>query len=140
MLAKLPVALDQERDVEVGVDVEPEKGLADTGDLDADLTDLLVTVGQAARERSTAFAVFVDELQYVEENQLAALITALHRCAQQQLPIALIGAGLPQLVGRTGRAKSYAERLFDFPEIGPLDNPAAQLALTAPAEVPLLAR
>ena len=121
-------------DVEVGLDIEPEKGLADTGDLNVDLTDLLVTVGEAARERSTAFAVFVDELQYVEEGQLAALITALHRCAQQQLPITLVGAGLPQLVGRTGRAKSYAERLFDFPEIGPLDDAAARLALTAPAK------
>ena len=73
-------------------------------------------------------------MQYVQEDQLAALITALHRCAQYQLPITLIGAGLPQLVGRTGRAKSYAERLFDFPEIGPLDDAAAKLALTAPAE------
>jgi hypothetical protein len=121
-------------DVEVGVDVDPEKGLADTGDLDVDLTDLLLAVGVAARERSTAFAIFVDELQYVQEDQLAALITALHRCAQHQLPITLIGAGLPQLVGRTGRAKSYAERLFDFPEIGPLDDAASRLALTAPAE------
>jgi hypothetical protein len=121
-------------DVEVGLEVEPEKGLADSGDLDVDLTDLLVAVGEAAQERSTAFAVFVDELQYVEENQLASLITALHRCAQKQLPITLFGAGLPQIVGQTGRAKSYAERLFDFPEVGALEDAAARLALTAPAE------
>jgi hypothetical protein len=121
-------------DVEVGLEVEPEKGLADSGDLDVDLTDLLVAVGEAARERSTAFAVFVDELQYVEENQLASLITALHRCAQKQLPITLFGAGLPQIVGQTGRAKSYAERLFDFPEVGALEAAAARLALTVPAE------
>ena len=121
-------------DVEVGLDVEPERGLADTGDLDVDLTDLLVAIGEAARARATAFAVYVDELQYVEEDELASLITALHRCAQQQLPITLIGAGLPQIVGQTGRAKSYAERLFDFPEIGPLDETAARLALTAPAK------
>jgi hypothetical protein len=121
-------------DVEVGLEVEAEKGLADSGDLDVDLTDLLVAVGEAARERSTAFAVFVDELQYVEENQLASLITALHRCAQKQLPITLFGAGLPQIVGQTGRAKSYAERLFDFPEVGALEETAARLALTAPAE------
>ena len=75
-------------DVEVGLDVEPEEGLADSGDLDIDLTDLLLSVGEAARDRSSAFAVFVDELQYVEEDQLASLITALHRCAQKQLPIA----------------------------------------------------
>lgn len=121
-------------DVEVGLEIEPEKGLADSGDLDVDLTDLLVAVGEAARERSTAFGVFVDELQYVEENQLASLITALHRCAQKQLPITLFGAGLPQIVGQTGRAKSYAERLFDFPEVGALEEAAARLALTAPAE------
>jgi hypothetical protein len=121
-------------DVEVGLEVEPEKGLADSGDLDVDLTDLLVAVGEAAQERSTAFAVFVDELQYVEEIQLASLITALHRCAQKQLPITLFGAGLPQIVGQTGRAKSYAERLFDFPEVGALEDEAARLALTVPAE------
>jgi hypothetical protein len=121
-------------DVELGLDVEPELGLADSGDLDVDLTDLLVAVGEAARDRSTAFALFIDELQYVEEDQLASLITALHRCAQKQLPITLFGAGLPQIVGQTGRAKSYAERLFDFPEVGALDESAAQLALSAPAE------
>lgn len=121
-------------DVELGIDVEPEVGLADSGDLDVDLTDLLLAVGEAARERSTAFAIFIDELQYVEEDQLASMITALHRCAQKQLPITLLGAGLPQIVGQTGRAKSYAERLFDFPEVGPLDDSAARLALTVPAE------
>lgn len=121
-------------DVEVALDVEPEAGLADSGDLDVDLTDLLVTVGEAARERSTAFALFIDELQYVDEDQLASLISALHRCAQQQLPITLFGAGLPQIVGQTGRAKSYAERLFDFPEVGALDPLAARLALSAPAD------
>jgi hypothetical protein len=120
-------------DVEVAVNVEPEEGLADTGDLDVDLTDLLIAAGEAARERSTALALFIDELQYVKEDELASLITALHRAAQRQLPITLIGAGLPQIVGQTGRAKSYAERLFEFPEIGPLDARAARLALTAPA-------
>jgi hypothetical protein len=120
-------------DVEVALDVEPEEGLADTGDLDVDLTDLLTAAGEAARERTTALALFIDELQYVKEQELASLITALHRGAQKQLPITLVGAGLPQIVGQTGRAKSYAERLFDFPEIGPLDASAARLALTAPA-------
>jgi hypothetical protein len=72
-------------------------------------------------------------LQYVEEEQLAALITALHRAAQQRLPIVLVGAGLPQLRGQMGRAKSYAERLFDFPEVGPLPDGAARTALAKPA-------
>lgn len=121
-------------DVEVGVEIDPEPGLADSGELEFDLADLLESAAQAARERKTALVLFVDELQYVAESHLAALITALHRCAQRQLPITLVGAGLPQLVGQTGRAKSYAERLFDFPSIGPLDPQAARYALTAPAD------
>lgn len=76
--------------------------------------------------------MFLDELQYVEEDQLAALITALHRTAQRRLPVVLVGAGLPQLRGRTGRAKSYAERLFDFPEIGQLPREAAERAIAKP--------
>jgi hypothetical protein len=120
--------------IEVSLDVEPEPGLADTGDLQLDLADLLAAVGEAARERGTAVALAIDELQHVEEDQLAALITALHQSTQRQLPVTLVGAGLPQLVGQAGRAKSYAERLFEFPEIGPLVPSAARQALTVPAE------
>ena len=122
------------QDIEVGLDFEPEAGLADNGDLELDLQDLLEASGQAAREAATALAVFVDELQYVEENELAALITALHRAAQRRLPIVLVGAGLPQLRGRMGRAKSYAERLFDFPTVGPLTPDDARAAIAKPAE------
>jgi hypothetical protein len=121
-------------DVEFGIDLGAEPGVADTGDLEHDLTELLATVAAAAREKKTALVLFVDELQYVDEDQLAALITALHRCAQQSLPVTLVGAGLPSLVGQTGRAKSYAERLFDFPEIGPLAADDARQALRSPAE------
>jgi hypothetical protein len=121
-------------DVEFGIDLGAEPGVADTGDLEHDLTELLATVAAAAREKKTALVLFIDELQYVDEDQLAALITALHRCAQQSLPVTLVGAGLPSLVGQTGRAKSYAERLFDFPEIGPLAADAARQALRSPAE------
>lgn len=121
------------QDFNISLQVPPEPGLADSGILDADLTALLESVGEAAREQDTALALFVDELQYVGEQDLAALITALHRTAQRQLPVALLGAGLPQLVARTAAAKSYAERLFHFPEIGPLSVEAACLALEAPA-------
>jgi AAA ATPase domain len=121
-------------DVEFGINLGSEPGVADTGDLEHDLTELLAAAAAAAREKKTALVLFVDELQYVEEDQLAALITALHRCAQQSLPVTLVGAGLPSLVGQTGRAKSYAERLFDFPEIGPLAADAARQALRSPAE------
>jgi hypothetical protein len=119
-------------DIEVGLDFEPEVGLADNGDLEHDLSALLEAVGRAAKAADTALVMFVDELQYVEEDQLAALITALHRCAQQQLPVALIGAGLPQLRGRMGNAKSYSERLFDFPEVGPLSEADARFAIAEP--------
>ncbi len=120
-------------DLEFGVDLGSENGVADTGDLEVDLTALLVTIGESARERSTALVLLIDELQYVKEIELAALIAALHRCAQLQLPITLMGAGLPQLAGQLGEAKSYAERMFEFAEIGALDEAAARLALQAPA-------
>ncbi len=120
-------------DIEVGIDLEPEAGLADNGDLEHDLQALLEAAGRAAQAAGTALILFIDELQYVEEEQLASLITALHRCAQQQVPVMLVGAGLPQLPGQMGRAKSYAERLFDFPFIGPLDEQAARDALELPA-------
>ena len=120
-------------DIEVGLDFEPEPGLADNGDLERDLQALLELVGQAAAKTDTALAMFVDEMQYVEESQLAALISSLHRTAQRQLPVVLVGAGLPQLPGRMGSAKSYAERLFDFPAIGPLSEADAKVALVNPA-------
>lgn len=121
------------QDIEFGVDLGNEPGVADSGDLEHDLIDLFVELGRAAKEKKTAVVFFIDELQYVEEEQFAALITALHKCAQLQLPVALIGAGLPQLVGRAGRAKSYAERLFEYPEIGPLKEEEARRALVIPA-------
>jgi len=120
-------------DIEVGFDFDPEPGLADNGDLEHDLQALLEAVGVAAREAGTALVVFIDELQYVKEEELAVLITALHRAAQRRLPVVLVGAGLPQLRARMGNAKSYAERLFDFPEIGPLAPPAARIAIVKPA-------
>lgn len=120
-------------DIEVGLDFDPEPGLADNGDLQHDLQDLIVTAGESAKAAETVLVLFIDELQYVEEAELAALITALHRVAQRQLPVTLVGAGLPQLRGRMGEAKSYAERLFEFPEIGPLTPADAEIALCKPA-------
>lgn len=121
------------QDVEFGIDLGNEPGVADSGDLEHDLIDLFVEVGKAAKEKKTALVLFIDEIQYIEEDQFAALIMALHKCAQNQLPIALIGAGLPQVLGQAGRAKSYAERLFEYPKIGPLSEAAAREALEAPA-------
>lgn len=120
-------------DIEVGLDLKPEPGLADNGDLEQDLSTLLEVVGEAARQADTALCLFVDELQYVAEADLAALVMALHRAAQRNLPVTLVGAGLPQLRGQMGRAKSYAERLFDFVEVGALDGNAARRAVEVPA-------
>jgi hypothetical protein len=121
------------QDIEVGIDFDPEPGLADNADLELDLQALLEVAGLAAKEAETALALFVDEMQYVQEDELAALIMALHRTAQRGLPVVLVGAGLPQLPARMGKAKSYAERLFDFPEVGPLPPDAARVAIANPA-------
>ncbi|MCA0934013.1 hypothetical protein LCL85_00370 [Vibrio alginolyticus] len=105
-------------DIEVERDHEPDAGLADSGDLQTDLTALMIEVGNAAKAADTSVVVFIDKLQYVERTQLAALIAALHRCTQLKLPVTFVGTGLPQLRGLAGDAKSYAERLFYYPEIG----------------------
>jgi hypothetical protein len=120
------------QDIEIGIDLEPEPGLADNGDLEHDLSALLEAAGLAAQKAGTALVIFIDELQYVPESELAALITAMHRCSQRRVPVTLVGAGLPQLRGRMGEAKSYAERLFDFPEIGPLQPGDAAAAIRKP--------
>jgi hypothetical protein len=118
--------------VDIGVD--PEKGTADSGDLEADLPDLFEVIGVAAKSRGIAIAIIIDELQYVNETEFSALIMAIHRVSQKQLPIILIGAGLPQLVGLAGKSKSYAERLFDYPKVDKLDYLDAVAALREPAK------
>ena len=122
-------------DIEVSLDFDSEPGLADSGELAYDLAELMEAVGEAARSAATCIVLMVDELQYVKENELAALIAALHRTAQRGLPVTMVGAGLPQLRGRLGRAKSYAERLFEFPEIGALSHEDAKRAIAKPARV-----
>jgi len=118
-------------DVEVGMDTE--KGTADSGDLEADLSELFLAVAEAGQDRNTAVAVIIDEIQYLDEQEMSALIMAVHKTSQRQMPLVLIGAGLPQLVGLAGRSKSYAERLFRFPEVGPLSAIDAAEALQGPA-------
>jgi hypothetical protein len=121
-------------DIEVGFDYEPEPGLADNGELESDLTALLVQTGEAAKAAGTVMVMFIDELQYVKESQFAALISALHRCAHLRLPITLVGAGLPQLLALAGEAKSYSERLFEYPQVDKLNTSAAMDALRKPAQ------
>ncbi|MBS0558817.1 MAG: ATP-binding protein [Proteobacteria bacterium] len=114
--------------------IDPLHGEADSGDLEADLPSLFALLGEAARSRGRLVSIFVDEVQYLSETDMSALIMALHRTAQQNLPVTMLAAGLPQVVGLTGRSKSYSERLFDFPEAGPLTREDATAALTAPTE------
>ncbi|CAN5512111.1 ATP-binding protein [soil metagenome] len=118
---------------ELAMDVEALAGRADSGDLGEDLGDLLVALGDAARQHATGVAFLLDEIQFLSRSDFEALIAALHRVAQRNLPVTLVGAGLPQLPALAGTAKSYSERLFDFPRIDRLDDSSARLALELPA-------
>jgi hypothetical protein len=117
----------------LSLDVDALAGSADSGILADDVTDLLVAAGEAAAERDSGILLAVDEVQYLTETELAALIAAIHRTTQRDLPVVLVGAGLPQLPGLAGDAKSYAERLFEFPFIGSLDPDDARAAIQVPA-------
>lgn len=119
-------------DLELELAIDPETGSADSGDFEADLSELLQAVGEAAAERQRAIALCIDEIQYLHEKEFGALIMALHRVSQRRLPLALIAAGLPQVRALAGRSKSYAERLFEYPEIGPLQPSEATEALQIP--------
>ena len=119
-------------DVDIGLDIEPEPGAADSGDLEVDLPSLFMAVAEAAQERGVAVAILIDEIQYFTSPELSALIMAMHKMQQRQLPLVLIGAGLPILPGLAGESKSYAERLFSFPAIGPLPERDAISALQDP--------
>lgn len=121
-------------DVEFGLDIDPERGAADSGDLEIDLPNLFTAVAEAADERRTSVAILIDEIQYFRSSELSALIMAMHKMQQRQLPLVLIGAGLPILPGLAGESKSYAERLFSFPDIGPLPDTEAARAVRDPIE------
>lgn len=119
-------------ELDIGLDIEPEAGVADSGDLEVDLPSLFTAVGEAAQERGVAVAILIDEIQYFSSSELSALIMAMHKMQQRQLPLVLVGAGLPILPGMAGESKSYAERLFSFPEVGPLPEEDAVKALQDP--------
>jgi hypothetical protein len=120
--------------VTVGLDIEPEKGVADSGDLQIDLPNLFVVIGEAAEDRTSAVGIFIDEVQYFSQKELGALIMAMHKVQQHQLPLVLLGAGLPILPGLAGESRSYAERLFNFPDIGALSADDTAKALQDPAK------
>lgn len=122
------------QELSIELDIDPETGSADSGDLEVDLPALLVAVGEAAQERKAAVALLIDEIQYFSGKELGALIMAMHRVQQRQLPMVLLGAGLPILPGLAGDSKSYAERLFNFPEVGALTKDESSKALRDPAK------
>ena len=120
--------------VDVTLGVDPEPGHADSGDFEADVKDVLVATAHAAKAAKRPVALLIDELQYVSRPELAALIRGMHAVNQEGLPLLLFGAGLPQLAGQAGDAKSYAERLFDFPRLDRLDKDDACKAIRDPVE------
>jgi len=118
-------------EIEFGIEVDP--GLASSGNLEQDLPDLLLAVAEAVSDRAAALGLFLDEVQYLSPRELAAIVVACHESAQRNLPFFFVGAGLPQIAALAGNAKSYAERLFNYPQVGPLTPEAAREALVKPA-------
>lgn len=121
-------------EIEIGLSIDPETGSADSGDIESDLPELVVAVGEAAAAAGKPIALFIDELQYLTNKEFSSLIMAIHRTTQRGLPVILIAAGLPQILGLAGNSKSYAERLFTYPDIGALKEIDARRAIVAPIE------
>jgi hypothetical protein len=119
---------------DVSISVDPEPGVADSGNLEYDLADLFIRIGEAAKAAGKAWSLLVDEVQYLTEGELAAVIVSMHRVSQKGLPVLFFGAGLPQVAALSGDAKSYAERLFKYPSVGPLTADAASEAIVQPIE------
>ncbi len=132
-LSSFTVSVDAAGQFQAGLDVDAVEGLGDHGDLSMDLTDVLVELGEAAKEKGSGVVLLLDEVQFLSRSQLDALIIALHKTVQRSLPITMVGAGLPQIAELAGDAKSYAERLFKFPRIGNLSVDDARQALEVPA-------
>jgi hypothetical protein len=120
-------------ELEIGLDIEPETGAADSGDIEIDLPNIFEALGEAANEKKSAVAILIDEIQYLSQKELGAVIMAMHRMQQRQLPVVLLGAGLPVLPGLAGESKSYAERLFAFPDVGALSETDSNQAISEPA-------
>ena len=134
VLKSFTISVDAAGSLSAGVDVEAAEGFADHANLAMDLTDVFLSLGEAAHERGRGVVLLFDEIQFLGRTQLEALIEALHKMVQRKLPITMVGAGLPQIAELAGDAKSYAERLFKFPAIENLPPDDARAALSRPAE------
>jgi hypothetical protein len=133
-LQSFTVSVDASGQFQAGLNVDAIEGVADHGQLALDLTDVLVAIGEAAQAHDRGVVMLFDEVQFLAKSQLEALIMALHKIVQRQLPVTFVGAGLPQIAELAGDARSYAERLFKFPSIGNLDDVDARRALAEPAQ------
>jgi len=120
-------------EISVELGVEPEEGAADSGQLEADLPNMFVAIGEAAKACGVPVLLLIDEMQYLRKDELSAVIMSMHQIAQHNLPMLLVGAGLPQVLALAGDSKSYAERLFHYPPIGELDPVSARDAIVNPA-------
>lgn len=134
VLKSFSVSVDPSGTLTGGIDVDAAEGFADQHDLQADLTDLLVAVGEAAHDINRGLVLLFDEVQFLSRSQLEALICARHKTVQRGLPVTMVGAGLPQIAELAGDAKSYSERLFKFPRIDNLNDQDARAALAEPAQ------
>jgi len=134
VLQSLTLSVDAKGTWSAGLDVDAVEGFADHQNLALDLTDVFLAIGQAASEGGRGVVLLFDEIQFLNKQQLEAVIEALHKMVQRKLPITLVGAGLPQIAELAGDAKSYAERLFTFPAIDVLAPEDARTALSRPAQ------
>ena len=134
VLKSFTISMDPTGSWSAGFDVEAAEGYADHANLAQDLTDVFLALGEAAREQEKGIVLLLDEVQFLNKQQLEALIEALHKMVQRKLPITMVGAGLPQIAELAGDAKSYAERLFKFPQLGNLSDADARSALLRPAQ------
>ena len=119
--------------IEVRLDVDPASGIADSGDPEQDLADLLVEIGEVMQSAQTGALFLLDEMQNLDTSSLAAICIAFQGISRRGLPVALVGAGLPDLKVRLMSAKPYADRLFAYRELGRLPDAAARAALMGPA-------
>ncbi|RDW12641.1 ATP-binding protein [Paracoccus thiocyanatus] len=117
---------------EIEIGIEPEPGIADSGNLEIDLAEMFEHIGRTAAAAGKGWALLIDEVQYLNDDELAAVIVAVHRMSQRSLPVMVFAGGLPQIAKLSGDAKSYAERLFIYPEIGALKPNAAREAIEKP--------
>jgi hypothetical protein len=133
VIKSFTIAIDPDGRITAGLDTEATEGVADSGDLVIDLSEMLIALGEAAKDHNTGVVLLLDEIQFLAREQLEAVVAAIHKTVQFQLPITMVGAGLPQIAELAGEAKSYAERLFKFPQIGILSEDEANAALNEPA-------